>query len=155
MYIYWILYLRISNCTLGTNFHGFQVGLALVVEGEIVLGVMGCPNWKVSMNSADEYNDGMLGIIMVSHLGFGTWSRRLLKHNSEVMRIEYVWDRCLVDSHCLVHGARFCISDSQNWETIPLSALISSTLDESGIKDEKKILLIPACCGRYLLTLIN
>jgi len=42
------------------------------------------------------------------------------------LRTEDVWDRCFVDSCQLVHGARFCIPDSQIWEVMPLSALFSS-----------------------------
>ncbi|XP_021902279.1 putative PAP-specific phosphatase, mitochondrial, partial [Carica papaya] len=57
----------------------YVVGLALVVEGEIVLGVMGCPNWKddilyrsvTEVQSSENRTFGS-GIIMVSHVGRGT-----------------------------------------------------------------------------------
>lgn len=126
------------------------MGLALVVEGKLVLGVMGCPNWKEKPLSAEDHNSDVseFGIIMVSHVGCGTWTRTFLKHDSNLIRIEDVWERCFVDSYHLVHSARFCIPDSQTWEMIPLSALFSSTLDPYGIKDEHEILLIPKCCGR-------
>lgn len=62
----------------------YVVGLALVVEGEIVLGVMGCPNWLedkpcTSTTSMQEYesNQAGSGIIMVSHVGCGTWTKKL------------------------------------------------------------------------------
>ena len=131
------------------NFHEFQVGLALVVEGNIVLGVMGCPNWNENLLSTEDQNNGMgaFGTIMVSHVGCGTWTRRFLKDDGNLMRIEDVWNRCFVDSCQLVHGARFCIPDSQTWESMPISRLFSSTLDTS-IRDEQEILLIPTCCGR-------
>ncbi|CAI9279786.1 unnamed protein product [Lactuca saligna] len=54
----------------------YVVGLALVVEGQIVLGVMGCPNWKDNKSDNDKYTPGS-GIIMVAHIGCGTWSKAL------------------------------------------------------------------------------
>ncbi|XP_020275949.1 putative PAP-specific phosphatase, mitochondrial isoform X2 [Asparagus officinalis] len=127
----------------------YVVGLALVVEGKLVLGIMGCPNWKEKPLSAEDHNSDVseFGIIMVSHVGCGTWTRTFLKHDSNLIGIEDVWERCFVDSYHLVHSARFCIPDSQTWEMIPLSVLFSSTLDPYGIKDEHEILLIPKCCG--------
>ncbi|KAH9796689.1 putative PAP-specific phosphatase [Citrus sinensis] len=65
----------------------YVVGLALVVEGEIVLGVMGCPNWLedkpcTSTTSMQEYesNQAGSGIIMVSHVGCGTWTKKLSRY---------------------------------------------------------------------------
>ncbi|URE30449.1 Inositol monophosphatase family [Musa troglodytarum] len=58
----------------------YVVGLALVVDGEIVLGVMGCPNWKIDILSAGirdrKTGDRETGIIMIAHEGCGTWTRR-------------------------------------------------------------------------------
>ncbi|KAK1283030.1 hypothetical protein QJS10_CPB21g00754 [Acorus calamus] len=62
----------------------YVVGLALVVEGEIVLGVMGCPNWKEDISLTDDpVMEGPeervsvfgQGTIMMSHAGCGTWRR--------------------------------------------------------------------------------
>ncbi|KAL9456184.1 hypothetical protein AB3S75_005413 [Citrus x aurantiifolia] len=106
----------------------YVVGLALVVEGEIVLGVMGCPNWLedkpcTSTTSMQEYegNQAGSGIIMVSHVGCGTWTKKL--------------------------------SNSQTWESLPLSALFNGKNDADNIGDEE-ILLVPTCCGslcKYLM----
>lgn len=126
------------------------MGLALVVEGKIVLGAMGCPNWKEVLPLSEEHDSGLSGsgLIMISHVGCGTWKRDLLKYNGNPMEHTDVWRRCFVDSCHLVHAARFCIPDSQTWETMPLSAVFSSTLDNSGTKSEQDVLLVPTCCGR-------
>ncbi|GMP74907.1 hypothetical protein CsSME_00032169 [Camellia sinensis var. sinensis] len=106
----------------------YVVGLALVVEGEIVLGVMGCPNWqednsskstKEALESAHTLSES--GIIMVSHIGCGTWTKQL--------------------------------SDGQTWDSLPLSTSFDATTDAESIND-KLVLLLPACCGslcKYLM----
>ncbi|KAL9452627.1 hypothetical protein AB3S75_008422 [Citrus x aurantiifolia] len=136
----------------------YVVGLALVVEGEIVLGVMGCPNWLedkpcTSTTSMQEYegNQAGSGIIMVSHVGCGTWTKKL-SSIQDTKTLDY-WTRCSVDRCCLVHKASFCIPDSQTWESLPLSALFNAKNDADNIGDEE-ILLVPTCCGslcKYLM----
>lgn len=102
----------------------YVVGLALVVEGEIVLGVMGCPNWqednprkstKEALESANTLSES--GIIMVSHIGCGTWTKQLSSMMSSTTKIPNNWARCPVDSCCLVHEARFCSLDGQTWDS--------------------------------------
>ncbi|KAJ0983684.1 hypothetical protein J5N97_011939 [Dioscorea zingiberensis] len=102
----------------------YVVGLALVVEGRITLGC-------------------------------GTWTRKLSQDvMSNLMISQDGWTRCFVDSCSLVHEARFCIPESQTWDSLPLSVLFSSTVDAESVKDETKILLLPTCCGslcKYLM----
>ncbi|XP_011001147.1 PREDICTED: putative PAP-specific phosphatase, mitochondrial [Populus euphratica] len=138
----------------------YVVGLALVVEGDIVLGVMGCPNWK----EASSYNSNIdvqgsesvpsrSGILMVAHVGCGTWARQLSDLMGVSAKVPNGWTRCFVDGCHLVPKARFCISDSQTWESVPLSAFFSATSDADGVSD-KQILLLPTCCGslcKYLM----
>lgn len=131
----------------------FQVGLALVVEGEMVLGVMGCPNWQKDKpgNSATETLNSpktLSGIIMVAHVGCGTWTKQLSFMLGSTTEISNSWTRCSVDRCWLVHEARFCCSDSQTWESLPLSTLFDATTDAESIND-KQILLLSACCGRF------
>jgi 3'(2'), 5'-bisphosphate nucleotidase len=130
----------------------FKVGLALVVNGEVTVGVMGCPNWT-NDTIVDEKDDratvsNSQGILMVSHVGCGTWSRHLSCEIGQFTKARDIWKRCFVDSCSVVHMARYCIPDSQTWDMIPLSVLFSSTSDESDPMDENKILLIPVFCGR-------
>ncbi|XP_042492888.1 putative PAP-specific phosphatase, mitochondrial [Macadamia integrifolia] len=132
----------------------YVVGLALVVEGEIVLGVMGCPNWEgefskqlTAKGCADRTILSGSGIIMVAHIGCGTWTKRLSDMLGGGADVHNDWVRCFVDKCRLVHEARFCISDSQNWESLPLSSLFSSTNNAVSIGD-RQILLLPTCCGR-------
>ncbi|KAL9355589.1 hypothetical protein Peur_053559 [Populus x canadensis] len=138
----------------------YVVGLALVVEGDIVLGVMGCPNWK----EASSYNSTIdvqgsesvplrSGILMVAHVGCGTWARQLSDLMGVSAKVPNGWTRCFVDGCHLVPKARFCISDSQTWESVPLSAFFSATSEADGVSD-KEILLLPTCCGslcKYLM----
>ncbi|XP_015065938.1 putative PAP-specific phosphatase, mitochondrial [Solanum pennellii] len=134
----------------------YVVGLALVVEGKIVLGVMGCPNWHedCSDNSIigfQENQSSRSGIIMVSHVGCGTWTKRL----SDILSNEspHTWTRCSVDSCQMVQGARVTIPESQTWKSLPLSGLFEAKTDSENI-GEGNILLLSACCGslcKYLM----
>ncbi|GFP83966.1 putative pap-specific phosphatase mitochondrial [Phtheirospermum japonicum] len=100
----------------------YVVGLALVVEGEIVLGVMGCPNWRDRDSNASDDTLIRSGIIMISHVGCGTWRTRLWDaENSENTKTARKWTRCVVDDFRHVGEARFCIPESQTWESLPLS----------------------------------
>lgn len=124
--------------------------MALVVEGEIVLGVMGCPNWHndfshefISEAQENKENLSGSGVIMVAHIGCGTWTKRLSYTLDS-------WTRCFVDGCRLFHEARFCISDSQTWESLPLSATVDATTNADSIEDNQ-ILLLPTCCGRFNL----
>ncbi|KAK2644225.1 hypothetical protein Ddye_019420 [Dipteronia dyeriana] len=138
----------------------YVVGLALVIEGEIVLGVMGCPNWQedkpLKSTAEVQGNNNIVarsGIIMVAHVGCGTWAKKLSSVLGTPAKTLESWTRCFVDSCCLVHDARFCISDSQTWESIPLSALFNATTDADSVGD-KEVLLLPICCGslcKYLM----
>ncbi|TVU38436.1 hypothetical protein EJB05_11807, partial [Eragrostis curvula] len=129
----------------------YVVGLALVVNGEVTVGVMGCPNW-INDTIADKKDDSVAvsnscGILMVSHVGCGTWSRRLSGETGQSITAQDIWKRCFVDACSVAHMARYCIPDSQTWDMIPLSVLFSSTTDESDPRDENKILLVPVFCG--------
>ncbi|MBA0658894.1 hypothetical protein Goklo_011070 [Gossypium klotzschianum] len=133
----------------------YVVGLSLVVEGEIVLGVMGCPNWVVdatykSTTHAQSYRNSSpgLGIIMVAHVGYGTWKKRLKNMLDSSTKISSDWTRCFVDGFCLVSDARFCIPESQTWESLPLSVLYKARIDDDNVGD-KEICLLSAFCGRF------
>nr|GEV19093.1 putative PAP-specific phosphatase, mitochondrial [Tanacetum cinerariifolium] len=138
----------------------YVVGLSLVVEGEIVLGVMGCPNWRgdksnQSPSHSQELEKDILGsgIIMVAHVGCGTWSKGLPDLQNSNVQEPVNWDRCLVDGYTLVHKGRYCISESQTWESIPLASFFGSTTDMDNVGDNQ-VLLLPTCCGslcKYLM----
>lgn len=126
-----------------------------MVEGKIVLGVMGCPNWKedsLSPKSSDnETGISGSGVVMVAHVGCGTWTRRLFQDvMSNLMICQDGWKRCFVDGCKLVHEARFCIPESQTWDSLPFSVSFSSTTDAQSVTDEGKVLVLPTCCGRFV-----
>ncbi|KAL5197458.1 hypothetical protein ABZP36_000970 [Zizania latifolia] len=123
----------------------YLVGLALLVNGKAVVGVMGCPNW-----ASDTIDNGKVdnsaspldrGILTVAHVGCGTWSRRLSIKIGQFTMAHDTWNRYLVDSCSDIHKARFCLSDNQTWNMIPLSVLFNSTMDESNRRDENEILI--------------
>lgn len=129
-----------------------------MVNGKVAVGVMGCPNWTNGTIASKKDKSPAAcpgrGILMVSHVGCGTWSRHLSVEIDQFTTAHDVWKRCFVDPCSVVHLARFCIPDSQTWNMIPLSVLFSSTMDESDPRDENKILLLSACCGslcKYLM----
>ncbi|XP_058073149.1 putative PAP-specific phosphatase, mitochondrial isoform X2 [Magnolia sinica] len=141
----------------------YVVGLALVVDGEIALGVMGCPNWpgdsltiKEASGEALEAKTGTSGpgVIMVAHVGCGTWKKRLPEMLGSVNAIHDSWVRCFVDGCSLVYQACFCIPESHTWDSLPLSLFFSSTTDADGIANEREVLLLQTCCGslcKYLM----
>ncbi|XP_019106632.2 putative PAP-specific phosphatase, mitochondrial isoform X2 [Beta vulgaris subsp. vulgaris] len=138
----------------------YVVGLALIVEGEMVLGVMGCPNWREhSLNKSrtdveeSQKNESSQGIIMAAHVGCGTWTIKLPEVLGGLMNMDSFWERSFVDGTSLVHEARFCIPESHTWDSIPLSNSLSATTNAANV-GEKQILLLPACCGslcKYLM----
>ncbi|KAK6932473.1 Inositol monophosphatase-like [Dillenia turbinata] len=137
----------------------YVIGLALVVEGEIVLGVMGCPNWQENISRKPPIgvvgHDRSLygsGIIVVAHAGCGTWRKQLPNVDGQTSN-PYRWIRCFVDVCSQVFKARFCIPESQSWDSLPLSAIFSATTNADSLGD-KQILLVPKCCGslcKYLM----
>ncbi|KAJ3670291.1 hypothetical protein LUZ60_010615 [Juncus effusus] len=148
----------------------YVVGLALIVEGEIVLGVMGCPNWKNSKNTLPNptnYENTPLktGIIMISHINCGTWTKSIshkvdsvisrdnIRGDSVISR-DNIWKRSFVDNCDVVQKARFCIPESQTWDLIPLSNIFGSTVEKCDDDDENNVLILPTCCGslcKYLM----
>ncbi|XP_018457432.2 putative PAP-specific phosphatase, mitochondrial isoform X2 [Raphanus sativus] len=119
----------------------YVVGLALVVDNEIVLGVMGCPNWP------GDSSDGTTGTLMLSHTGCGTWTKSLLQVSSAD------WTRRFVDACGLVNKARFVIQESQPWESLPLSSRFDAKIG-SGDLHGNEIRLLPTCHGslcKYLM----
>lgn len=138
----------------------YVVGLALVVDGEISIGVMGCPNWQTDLSNhpgAEDQGDTNsvpgIGITMVAHVGCGTWTRGLSHTLLGMAGAQIGWAKCYVDSCCVAHEARFCIPESITWESLPLSRHFSSTTvaEETG---DKQVLILPTCCGslcKYLM----
>ncbi|XP_056172088.1 putative PAP-specific phosphatase, mitochondrial [Syzygium oleosum] len=131
----------------------YVVGLALVVGGEVVLGAMGCPNWQQDLSNVTndrlqeyEISNARPGIIMVSHVGCGTWTKRLPPLLSNTSAKEAYWTRCFVDGLSAVHEARFCIPESQTWEKLPLSTSFKAT-KETDTPREGEVVLLPTCCG--------
>lgn len=138
----------------------YVVGLALIVGGEIVLGVMGCPNWPENFSNqfptdvpGSQKSKSESGIIMIAHVGCGTWTKRLTSLMDGLMNMDSFWERCFVNECSLLREAHFCISDSQTWDSLPISDSLSATTSATDVGD-KQILLLPTCCGslcKYLM----
>ncbi|KMZ62866.1 putative PAP-specific phosphatase, mitochondrial [Zostera marina] len=117
----------------------YVVGLSLVIKGKLALGVMGCPNWK------ENHDTG--GTIMAAHVGCGTWKRKISFFPHDV---DLNWSRCFVDNCQSLQEAKFCIPESQTWESLPISTVFTSTINatESIRKgDSNRVLLWQICCG--------
>ncbi|KAG9159391.1 hypothetical protein Leryth_010938, partial [Lithospermum erythrorhizon] len=138
----------------------YVVGLALVVEGNIVLGVMGCPNWQEDSHDrsesegikGDKFASGA-GLLMISHVACGTWKIRLWDNLYTSAISSNNWIRCFVDVCQLIHEGRFCFPESQKWESLPLSTQYSASINRTNGGD-KEVLLLPTCCGslcRYMM----
>ncbi|CAN1195503.1 Putative PAP-specific phosphatase, mitochondrial [Linum perenne] len=133
----------------------YVVGLALVVEGEIVLGVMGCPNW----HDSESFESSVTGstntsslpasvMIMAAHVGCGTWKRRFQDVQTMSPNQSDDWSRCSVDARSSISEARFCITDNATWDSLPLSPFLGS----------KDVILLKACCGslsRYIMVALG
>ncbi|XP_078432502.1 inositol monophosphatase family protein [Wolffia australiana] len=135
----------------------YVVGLALIVEEDVALGIMGCPNWKNSTgkeNNGDESTPFDQGIIMIAHAGCGTWSRNFSASLDVSVDVENTWKRCYVDLYSLIHQAIFCIPESQQWKSLPLSSSYGISHDADDAETEDKITLLKVCCGslcKYLM----
>lgn len=129
-----------------------QVGLALVVEGDVALGIMGCPNWKNNPSEESE-EDGLKpsgrGMIMIAHVGCGTWSREFLASSGVIAGVHGGWKKCSVDPCSLINQASFCIPESQTWRSLPLSASYGLSDDSGGAGSDHEVVLLKVCCGRY------
>ncbi|KAL2641588.1 hypothetical protein R1flu_009175 [Riccia fluitans] len=143
------------------------VGLALVVDGELVLGVMGCPNVSYAINGgavfvkpksqkvrdADGDEPSPTGLVMAACTGCGCWVKPLSKRISrcdgqqtledllEEMTVSKV-DECMT-----LREAKFCISDHEVWSSLPLAGALASraAVDDRVTADKADIL--PLCCG--------
>ena len=73
---------------------------------------------------------------MVARVGFGTWTRQLAGMLSTTTKSSNSWTRCPVDKCCLAHEARFCIFDSQTWESYPLFPLFDATTNAESVNDK-------------------
>ncbi|CAL5183358.1 unnamed protein product [Lathyrus oleraceus] len=108
----------------------YVVGLSLVVEGETEIGIMGCPNWQEGVSgkpSAEVEEDREAlprsGIMMIAHKGHGTWTKTL---NSKPES-----------------------SDSQTWDSLPLSATLDATSNANDV-GSNQVLLLVVCCGSLI-----
>ncbi|KAL3345442.1 hypothetical protein AABB24_024414 [Solanum stoloniferum] len=112
---------------------------------------MGCPNWDedyfvncVTGVQETGNNFSRSGMIMVSHVGCGTWKQRL--SDRLAIELSQSWTRCSVDGCQVLKEARFCTPESQKWESFPLSSSFNAKTDSEKIGNGD-ILLVPACCG--------
>ncbi|XP_074307626.1 putative 3'(2'),5'-bisphosphate nucleotidase, mitochondrial [Silene latifolia] len=128
----------------------YVVGLALIVEGEIVLGVMGCPKWRgdfINKSVSDvQGTESESGIIMAAHTGCGTWKMKLSVMIDNLMAMNSVWEKCFVNECSTVHEACFCIPESQTWDSLPLSKSFRETSGPNNLENDQ-IILLPTCCG--------
>ncbi|KAL3677864.1 hypothetical protein R1sor_020820 [Riccia sorocarpa] len=147
----------------------YVVGLALVVEGKLVLGVMGGPNVSYTINdgavpwetprlqmATNGNNDATVqtGLLMAACAGCGCWVKPLQARRGEPDRdpasevllegmIESKVDECMT-----LREAKFCISDHEVWSSHPLAGALASraaALEDRVTADEADIL--PLCCG--------
>lgn len=139
----------------------YVVGLALVVEGRPILGVMGCPNWDTDstylpenlargMTNKNEISDfPRTGAIMAACYGYGTWMKKLSLNrvNVDVDGSFDDWIRCSVDKCDSLQEARFCIADRETWELLPLSNALPATSAPKGFGERWQPTIIPTCCG--------
>lgn len=151
--------------------HGLQVGLALVVDGEVVLGVMGCPNvqfkysdksengapFSLQMATAQQRSKAVKaplprgfqsGLLMAAVSGCGCWVR-VLSNDKGSRHINFKdMMECNVDGCKLTKEALFCISDNEVWKTLPLAQALSSVAADEDRLQEDEAQVLSLCCGR-------
>lgn len=124
----------------------YVVGLALVLEGKPVLGVMGCPNVAIRYSSdrsriqmASTYfgcrddETYQRGLIMTATLGGGCWVKPITEDSTSIMT-EVARSDSIADSW-------FCISDNEVWS----KTLLAQALEGKNLEKETQVL--PLCCG--------
>ncbi|KAG6555162.1 hypothetical protein Mapa_003201 [Marchantia paleacea] len=155
--------------------HALYVGLALVVDGQLVLGVMGCPNVsyvvndgavygtpKLQMASAQDLNkcangthsgNGQTGLLMAACTGCGCWvkplSRIPVRSEEQLTMDDLLKDmvETKVDDCRLLKKARFCISDHEVWRSLPLAVALASAASSEDRLAEHEADILPLCCG--------
>jgi len=73
----------------------YAVALALIIDGKVVLGALGCPN----LNSAGEQDMGGVGSVFVAQRGAGTWA-------STMELADQKFQRVMVAEQKDIHAAR-------------------------------------------------
>ncbi|CAA6668786.1 unnamed protein product [Spirodela intermedia] len=126
----------------------YVVGLALVVEGDVALGSWAAQTGKIISSSGR-------GMIMVAHVGCGTWSREFLASSGIIAGVLEGWKKCSVDPCSLINQASFCIPESQTWRSLLLSTSSYGLSDDAGgAGSEHEVTLLKVCCGslcKYLM----
>lgn len=125
----------------------YVIGLALVVDGKPVLGVMGCPNVgfhfspdgmqmaRESFQVERKFEKFQRGLIMAASLGGGCWVKPL---NSSGIMIK----SSVVRTNSIAESW-FCISDNEVWSKTLLAQALAE--GKNLRKDEMQVLKL--CCG--------
>ncbi|KAH7447963.1 hypothetical protein KP509_01G129600 [Ceratopteris richardii] len=136
-----------DHCVRSTQeMSSFWIGLSLVVDGKVVLGVMGCP-CLTHANMASSVSGRRLiwafdkvmsdriwsntGILVVAHKGCGTWLRSLNIgiENQWKNLTEQNFVQSFVDSCMTVNEACFGLSRHETWRSSLLASIVPTKKD--------------------------
>ncbi|MCO5562333.1 hypothetical protein L7F22_015959 [Adiantum nelumboides] len=144
----------------------YVIGLSLVVDGKVVLGVMGCPSvtranmaasvsgkrliWAVE-KIMNENSWSSNGVLVAAYRGYGTWLRSLdtegTHQNKNLAEQDFV--QSFVDGCITLDGAYFGLSRHEKWASTPLGNLVVAKTDSVAFH---------ICCGslcKYLAVAIG
>jgi hypothetical protein len=139
-----------------------QIGLALVVEGRLVLGVMGCPSvTNDNMKSRTgrrliqslhklmkPRTPEMTGILVAASSGFGSWVKPLsfMQHGTSRNLVDEEFAQCFVDGSSSLDTAWCGLSRHEVWDSSPLAHI--TNLNSAFCSE----FALSFCCGRYFLS---
>ncbi|KAI5075287.1 hypothetical protein GOP47_0009363 [Adiantum capillus-veneris] len=124
----------------------YVIGLSLVVDGKVVLGVMGCP-CLTRANMASSVSGKRLiwtvekmmkeniwssnGVLVTAYRGHGTWLRSLdtLAIHQHKSLDEQDFVQSFVDGCITPDDAHFGLSRHENWASTPLATLVPAKID--------------------------
>ena len=115
----------------------YVIGLALVVDNEPVVGIMGMPNW--CNWSIQSYCSSRNGAVMAAVKGQGTYLLVIDDEESPSLEVLPVGEVQSVDSSETFEESTFMISQSQSWDlSLPVAR---------GFGGRKPKSVIKGCCG--------
>ncbi|MCO5613124.1 hypothetical protein L7F22_067399 [Adiantum nelumboides] len=98
----------------------YVIGLSLVVEGEVVLGVMGCP-CLTHANMASSVSGKRLIWAVEKIMNENSWS----SNGVLVAALQGLWNLSRVDKCITLDGAHFGLSRHEKWASTPLASLVA------------------------------
>jgi HAL2 family 3'(2'),5'-bisphosphate nucleotidase len=130
----------------------YAIALALVRNGKVELGVLGCPELTLNINPTSKPPAEAGGSLLTASRGEGTWYRSLNDDSSE-------WQRLAVSNRTAANTARILRSVEKSHTNVDeigqLAAALGATAAPIGMDSQAKYAVLAAGEGDVLLRLLS